>query len=281
MAKHDPARDRVEVELRAIRTGAGIPDESRIATCDEIVDYLGNGSVSQAWSELERLRETHGTDPESKIGAFFYTAGWGIGRETLDQRLWQYCAEFHLEATRTPRRRSDDGIRELARIIRDRAPLARPRVVVTVFQSGNAADLICRFYREQESWRAPIIDINGEEIDVDLTQHRDTFDNQETYSQTLALKQPLDMSAVDYGAMITFRIHWPMPVAPRWQFMASTADPRIWVQTRTFPDRTVDVSLRWSLDKPASGDLVSARTQQYWDSTDAPSHMSLPEGWVV
>lgn len=243
----DPVRDNLRLELRAIRKMAGMPAASRLTGQHELIDALGHGDVQRAWARLERIRDDYGADPETDIGAYFYSAGWGVGRETLDQRRKEYAKQFHC-TDRTALRRSDRGIDELATIIRDEAEAKRPWGLITVFQSGDKADFIVRLMMAYESWRPAEIRLNGTDISEPVfTLHKNADVTGGYYYQLIAEAVPLDMSVPEGGTMASLIVHWPMPVWPTWQTVSHGSNPSVSVRTRTYRDRGIALALEPSM----------------------------------
>ncbi|MDG4668658.1 hypothetical protein [Mycobacterium sp. 236(2023)] len=241
----DPVRDRLVEELRAIRRMPDVPTVERLSGQSELIEALGMGDLQRAWARLERLREENGADPKSDIGAFFYLAGWGIGGYSLDQRKSQYANDFHCDE-RTALRRGDRGADKLATIIRDRAETNRPWGFVSVFQSGDTVDFIVRLMMAYESWRPAEIRLNGDDVSEPVFTLRPNPDvTGGYYYELVADGVQLDTGPEGQEVMASIVVHWPMPVWPTWQTMTRIADPRVWVRTRTFRDRGIEVWLEW------------------------------------
>lgn len=245
----DPVRDRLREELRAVRRMSGLPDVGRLAGKDHLIEALGEGDVARAWARLLRIHDEHGSDPATDIGAYFYLAGWDVGRETVDQRAKQYADTFHV-TERTAIRRGDRGIANLAVLIRDTDETARPWGLITLFQSGNTVDVIVRLMLAFESWRPATIRINGNDrSDPDFTIHRDQAVTGGFYHQLVLEKLPLNVGAAQFEPMVSVVVHWPMPVWPTWQTRLYVADGRIAGYARTFRDRGFEVRLEWTREK--------------------------------
>ncbi|MCV7286722.1 hypothetical protein H7J87_15445 [Mycolicibacterium wolinskyi] len=233
-------------ELRAIRKMPGKPAIERLSGMNELVEALGMGDVARAWARLERLHQEYGSDPETDIGAYFYLAGWDVGRDSLEQRIGEYANKFACDK-RTARRRGDRGARKLATIIRDRSESKRPWGLIALYQSGATVDFIVRLMMAYESWRPADIRLNGTDIaDPTFTMHKNPDVTGGYYHQLIAEAVPLDMSVAKGGTMASMVVHWPMPVWPTWQTAAHLADPRFAVWTRTYRDRGVELRLAMS-----------------------------------
>jgi len=241
----DPIRDELLRQLRAIRKMSGLPTIERLGGHGELIEALGMGDIERAWHRLLRLREEHGTDPETDIGAYFYLSGWDIGRDSLNQRISVYYQAFSCNE-RTALRRADRGASKLATIIRDHSETNRPWGLITVFQSGAKADFIVRLMMAYESWRPAEIRLNGQDIsEPTFTLHKNPDVAGGYYYQLIAGAVPLDITVVNGGTMASLVIHWPMPVWPTWQTVARVVDSRIWMRTRTFRDRGLEARLEW------------------------------------
>lgn len=247
----DPIRDALVAELRAIRRMPSLPTIDRLSDMNELIEALGYGDVERSWARLERLRDEHGGDPRTDIGAYFYLSGWEIGKDTLDQRIKLYANTFDYDE-RTARRRGDRGADKLATIIRDQAETNRPWGLITLFQSGAKVDFIVRLMMAYESWRPAEIRLNGEDIsEPTFVLHENSDVTGGYYYQLIVEAVPLDVTVPTGGTMATLLVHWPMPVWPTWQTAVYLADPRIVSRTRTFRDRGVEVMLEWKHDATA------------------------------
>lgn len=275
----DPVRDGLVKELRALRREPGIPRIERLTGKHLLIETLGMGDVARSWERLEQLREEHGSDQAADIGAYFYLAGWGVGRDTLDQRIQRYAEVQHCNP-RTGLRRADRGATKLAAIIRDQAEYTRPWGLITVFQSGERADVITRLMLGRESWRHPTIQLNGDDVaDPQFTVHQNADVEGGLFHQFIAQCVPLDLNVTEFERMLSLYVHWPMPVWPTWQIAAYVADPRIIVRSRSFHSRAFEVWLEWSRSETASKCLPLVHDQRIWvDSTD-PHVQQLPDSW--
>lgn len=222
------------------------------------------GDVHRAWERLERLQNGYGNDQETDIGAYFYLAGWGVGRESLNQRIEQYAKSFHCNE-RTVVRRADRGAVKLAVLIRDEAESSRPWGLLTLFQSGAKADVIVRLMLGFESWRPATVRVNGKDVsDPKFTIHRNEAVEGSFYHQIILQKVPLDLDALKHGTMASASVHWPMPVWPTWQTVAYVADPRIVTRTRTFRNRGVELKLEWTRETTSQESSPLMTNQRMW-----------------
>lgn len=272
----DPVHDQLVRELRQVRKASGLPSIERLSGKLELIESLGLGNIERAFEVLTGYWNEYGADAESDIGAFFYTAGWRVGLETLDQRQNRYAFEFRCDP-RTALRRSNRGMEKLAAIIRDRSENSRPWAALSMFQSGSQAQVVIDFNLAYESWRPPEVQLNDEEL-TGLQFAVKPAEAPGRYSSRIILPLfDLDL-AVEFGEpMARLRVLWPMPIWPVWHVMAWTADPRILVRLRTFRQRAAEVSYEWWLDgRPCDvGDL--ARDARMWikrDSADAAATTS-------
>ena len=264
----DPVRDALFAELRALRKMPGPPAVDRLAGKDELIEALGMGDVDRAWHRLNRLRNEHGTDPKTDIGAYFYLSGWDVGGESLDHRIRKYAKVFHCNE-RTGLRRGDRGAVNLAVIIRDEAERNRPWGLITVFQSGAKADFIVRLMMAYESWRPAEIRLNGQDIsEPTFTLHKNPDVTGGYYHQLIAEAVPLDTSVGKNGTMASLVVHWPMPVWPTWQTAAYVVDPRIITRTRTYRDRGVELRLEWSRHEAVEGRALAAAGKVWVSGSD-------------
>lgn len=260
----DPVRDGLVRELRVIRRMGGLPAVERLTGHTELIEALGNGDVARAWARLERLRVEDGTDPETDVGAYFYLAGWDVGRSTLDQRIAQYADQFCCDA-RTARRRGDRGAVKLAIIIRDRAETNRPWGLITLFQSGSKVDFIVRLMMAYESWRPAEIRLNEHDIsEPAFTLHRSPDVTGGYFHQLIAEGIALNTSVRKGDTMASLVVHWPMPVWPTWQTSAYVADQRLIVRTRTYRDRGISINLEWSQKVSALKSAALAADDRRW-----------------
>jgi hypothetical protein len=232
---------------------AGHPSIDRLSGQNDLVEALGYGDVERAWARFHRLRDEHGSDPQTDIGAYFYLAGWEIGRDTLDQRIMQYANEFPCNK-RTALRRGDRGAVKLATLIRDQAETNRPWGLITLFQSGDKVDFIVRLMMAYESWRPAEIRINGEDVsNPTFTLHKNPDAPGGYYHQLIANGVPLDPTVAKGSTIASLVVHWPMPVWPMWQTVAHVADPKIVVRTVMYRDRGCGLRLETLPISRASG----------------------------
>lgn len=245
----DPAKAALIADLRAFRKGAGYPDVTRMENLFDLTEALGEGVSERAYETLERYYEQHGLDPETDIGAYFYLAGWGVGGHSIDQRRRKYRDALLCDVS-TAWRRSERGMAQLASLIRDHAESSRPWSVVSVFQTGTSFQAFLDFNLGLESWRPPVVLLNGEDVEgLDFHLHAaDDSDPRRNgpgtrYTTRIVLPEtPLDTAAELGQPLGRVRVIWNMPVWPVWQGLGWTVDPNIYVRTRTFRERAIEVA---------------------------------------
>jgi hypothetical protein len=254
----DPGRKAIEADLRSFRKGGGEPTEARLGGLFDLTEALGEGISERAFVALSRYYETHGTDPETDIGAYFYLAGWGVGGHSVDQRRGWYRDAFFVDIS-TAWRRAERGLKQLAALIRDHTEHSRPWAVISVFQTGGNFQAFLDFNLGYESWRPPAVYLNGEEVtDIEFRLHTaDTSDPNRQgpgtryVSRTVLPETPLDLRGETEEALGSVRVIWDMPVWPVWQTLGWTTNPNIYLRTRTFRQRAIETSF-WRVE--SSGD---------------------------
>lgn len=243
----DPVRDGLVEELRALRRGQG-PWPLRLGPMTWTTDIAGQGSVERAVRVLEDLRADLGTDTESDIGAFFWLADQGITDPelSLEQRLDAYADTF-LCHPRTALRRSDKGIAALAGAIRDRAEADRPVGMIWLFQSGTTATVVLDFVMAYQSFRYPVITVNGDVIDgSDFVLHHEVDNDKDRYRARIILDNlPIAIDLDPYATCLQVRAIWQMPIWPVWQLTGWVVDPHFLVRLQTFSERAAEVRLLW------------------------------------
>lgn len=112
------AEERVHRELLAVRKRADGLSSTSITSCRVLVDLLGEGDPLIAMTRLtHRILETIELDDDAvRITAAAYSLGLGSAGRTHLHRLTDFGIEYGYEA-RQARRLSDEGLRELARLI--------------------------------------------------------------------------------------------------------------------------------------------------------------------
>ena len=274
----DPTYDALVGDLQRLRSKPGLPTIQRLDGAFALIDDLGQGDLARAWHELAMLQSEHGSDSTTDIGAYFYLAGWGIGRDTLEQRREQYASSHHCDS-RTGLRRADRGMRQLATLIRHRSVTNRPWVFASLLQSGNYADAIIRFHMTREAWRPPTIRINDEPAPYEFVLHKQTDRPGWLHSLAIYEHLPLDLQAPRSHDMLSVFVHWAMPIWPTWFHVTFAADPRILTTSHSYHDRGLALGLQWSHRTTAEdcGDLV--KDHRIWTPEADPHRFELPEGW--
>ncbi|WP_309130355.1 hypothetical protein [Brevibacterium sp.] len=244
MAPIDPIADQLKKDLRIFRRGEGEPSIERMTGLDTLTDALGEGIPSRAFDTMERYYDQHGHDPETDVGAFFYMSGWGVGLSSVNRRRDRYAEQFVCDIS-TAWRRSERGIKTLVMMIRDHHENSRPWAFVSIFQSGAAFQPFLDFNLGYESWRAPVITLDGKTEEVDFHLHQNPDDGTRFTRRIILPESPLKTEVGFAEPMATLRVVWEMPVWPVWQLGSWTADPRIFTRLRTFRQRAIEVSLEW------------------------------------
>lgn len=219
----DPMRGGLVWELRTFRRGRG-HDEARLAQLPWLTDCLGQGILERAVARFAHWRDQYGSDPTEAIGAFFWIADRSSDADlSLEMRTKQYGQTFSCDA-RTALRRSDAGIESLAAIARDFSETSRPVGMFWLFQ-GAQATVVIDFWLDRESFRVPVVAVNGEAVDTpDFTLHRS--DEQvwgDRYRHRMILDNlPLSLDHDPYENALTVRATWEMPIWPVWTITGSS-----------------------------------------------------------
>lgn len=267
----DPTYDALVADLRRLRTQPGLPTAARLNVALALVDDLGQGDLERAWRELESIRLERGIDPQTDIGAYFYLAGWQVGRDTLEQRREEYASTFHCDS-RTALRRADRGLSKLARLVRHRSVNNRPWVFAALFQSGNFTDVIIRFNMAYETWRPPTIRVNERLSEHDFVLHPLAERPGWYYSQAIREKVNLDLAAARGEDLVNVFIHWPMPVWPTWFTNCFIADPRVVAASHTYPDRGLSLALQWSQQLAPDKQKALVKDRHLWTVNHGHEH---------
>lgn len=245
-APSDPTRDALLEDLRRLRRMSGPLTADRLAQLDNLTGYLGSGSGEQAFTALMSLRRRHGQDVEADIGAYFFTAGWKVGRDTLDQRLSHYAKRYHVNE-RTALRRSNRGAFRLATLIRETLRYDRPWIRLFAFQT--AAVMKSSLYvelDEGEDWRRPRVYICGQRIENLEFGLKVT----ETLSYRIGCivqlpDQQLDVNVNGLDALASIHVVWAMPVWPSWDVTAHLADNRLFEHLNVERAGTATIHIKW------------------------------------
>ncbi|MEO7017650.1 MAG: hypothetical protein ABI067_14105, partial [Leifsonia sp.] len=159
--KDDALREELLAELRVLRRGPGPFGQDRVAESEMLIDFVGRGSVEQAYTTLLDVLDHEGKDPEAPIRAYFEAAGYRTAGENLDERLKSYATAHNVDQ-RTGLRRSDRGAEQLSFILRDGFNYERPWANLIAVQSGPLVTLsVSVELPEHSKWRRPHVYING------------------------------------------------------------------------------------------------------------------------
>jgi hypothetical protein len=126
-------------ELLAVRKRPEGLSSVSMTSCRTVVDLIGEGDPLVAMTRLtHRILETIDLDDDAiRVTAAAYSLGLGSAGRTHLQRLNDFGVEYGYEA-RQSRRLSDEGVRELARLITTNWIVhAVPSVEVTVIQAAD------------------------------------------------------------------------------------------------------------------------------------------------
>lgn len=274
----DPTAEELVSELRTLRKGGGYPHVGRLTGLFYLCEALGEGVPERAFEELEKLHSTHGEDPTSDIGTYFYLSGWGVGLDSVNERRELYHTNYFADVS-TAWRRSERGLRELVTIIRDKSETSRPWAFVSIFQHRDTFQPFLDFNLGYESWHKPRVFIDGEEIPIDFHLHKNPDDDERYTRRIVFPERPLNLEVGFGEPMATLRVLWNMPVWPVWNVASWTADPRIMTSLRTFRQRAVEVSLQWWRKTPPTEVAGLVSDGAIWAERRDPNRLNLPRGW--
>jgi hypothetical protein len=251
-APADPIVETLLIDLRRLRRMPGELGVGRFVELQVLTDFVGAGSIEQANSALVELQQLHGSDPESDVGAYFFTAGLNIGRSSLDQRLKQYAEQYSVDP-RTALRRSDRGAVKLSTIIRHSLQYDRPWCRVVAVQSGPT--FLFSIYIELDvnsDWRRPRVSMNGTRYhDVEFTL-KGVETNRNRLSSLVRLPgQALDTSVGGSDPLVEIGVTWAMPIWPSYDVTAHLADNRLTARLITDPKGMAEIQLRWATEAAA------------------------------
>lgn len=253
MVRDDALRHDVLTELRTLRRGAGLLGVDRVALSEILVDFVGRGSVEQAYTTLLDVLERDGTDPDGPIRAFFETAGFDTSGENLDERLKAYAIRHHVEQ-RTGLRRSDHGAEQLSYILRDAFNYDRPWANIAAAQSGRLVALTVAVEIPSHSkWRRPHVYING------VFQEDRQFELHDSDTHPILVTGyevfrdlELDITADEDTPLLEVRVVWVMPVWPSWQSGIHLVDPRLYAKLVNNRDHSAELSINWANGEAAN-----------------------------
>lgn len=244
--KRDPIQDDLESELRLLRSSDGATWEAQIAARRPLINIIGAGSVKRAVRELAEIRRVHGIDPQSDVAAYFAASGWKTSGDTLEKRLNRYANRVGC-VNRTARRRSDRGILQIAKLLRDSLTHERPWARVLINQSGDYLYPFLFFNLRQESLFAePAVYVNGKRANGLPFK----FTNDEEAGRIVCIQDlkpiQLDTSIVpSYRPMAIFSVSWAPQVEPTWDLLARLADDRLFARLSLEPFPRVIASVSW------------------------------------
>ncbi len=251
--KDDPLRLDLLEDLRLIRLGTGEFSIERLTFAESLTDFLGRGSVEQAFTSLLDYLAQQGGDLEGDVRAYFETCGVGISLDNLDLRLKEY-ATGHRVDQRTALRRSDRGAARLSYIIRDSYLYERPMGNLVAFQHGALINVnVSIEVIEQSQYRRPQVYINDVLQDgLEFTLHES-----ETHPMLLEGKQsfwdiPLNIDASEDDPLATVHIAWVMPVWPTWSLGATFLDSRLYAKLSVSRNNFVEMDIHWANEESAS-----------------------------
>ncbi|WP_138442995.1 hypothetical protein [Sinomonas susongensis] len=243
----DPLREELHKELRTFRRGAGPLTLQRLSGLDQLTDFVGHGSVEQAFDVLMHLAAVHDDGEDGTIRAFFESSGLNTAGDNLDQRLGE-CSRKRFVTERTILRRSDRGAVQLSHIIRDGYLYDRPLGNVYAAQIENDTQSLLSVglgieVPEGMGYRRPKVFIDnalqdrpfalGESKLRDMLRAYETFD------------VPLDLSKPDVDEPIaTITIHWIMPVWVSWMLGAHFTNPNLFATVSVERKSSAQIDVR-------------------------------------
>lgn len=244
--KDDPLRLELLAELRTLRRGTGPFSIERVALSEMLTEFVGRGSVEQAYTKLLDALRRDGSNTESDVRAFFETAGLDVEGSNLDERLKAYAAT-HFVDERTGLRRSDRGAERLSFVLRDEFIYERPWANIFLVQDGAFAELSVSVHLPEHAlWRRPIVYLNDE-----LQERREfeLHDSDVVPGFVVGFERfpshPLKIGASEDEPLIEVRVHWVPDVWPTWQSGVQLTDPRLFVKLANNRDYSAELSIRW------------------------------------
>ena len=229
-----------------LRRGPGPLGIDRIALAEMLTDFVGGGSVEQAYTTLLDVLDRDGKDPDGPIRAFFETSGFETEGENLDERLKTY-ARIHSVEQRTGLRRSDRGAEQLSYVLRDVFNYDRPWCNIISVQEGSYAKVgVAVHLPDHAKWRRPQVYINGEfqegcrfelhdDPDIDtVVVGREEFEDIE-----------LTVTADEDTPLLRVQVFWVMPVWPSWQNGTHLCDPRLFSKLVNARDHSAELTISW------------------------------------
>lgn len=251
--KDDPIRLELLAELRLLRRGSGSLGIDRIALAKMLIDFVGRGSVEQAYTTLLDVLNREGKDPETPIHAFFEAAGHRTVGENLDERLKSYAAAHNVDQ-RTGLRRSDRGAEQLSFILRDGFNYERPWANIIAVQSGALVTLaVAVELPEHSQWRRPHVYINGTfQEDRQFELHDSETNPMLVTGRERFPDLELDTTVDEDTPLLEVRVVWVMPVWPSWQNGTHLVDPRLYPKLVNNRDHSAELSISWVNEEAAN-----------------------------
>lgn len=224
----------VHEELLAVRKRSEGLSSTSITSCRTLVDLIGEGDPLVAMTRLtHRILETIELDDDAiRITAAAYSLGLGSAGRTHLERLNDFGSEYGYEA-RQSRRLSDEGIRELSRLISTNWVVhAVPTVEVFVLQERDESFAIHVSTRRQ--WyigMKPLLiqrqEPSGVRTDLEpppaLEEQSTPLDGAGPREFTATLAGFLRLPAPEAGPGHTLRLTWVGEIWPR--FSVATMGP--------------------------------------------------------
>ena len=243
----DPLREQLHAELRAIRLGIDALSMERIAATEHLVDFLGHGSVEQAFTALLDILDKHGAEDNAAIHAYFATCGQGLDGDTLEARLLAYAAKYYVDA-RTALRRSDRGAERLSHIIRDRYLYERPLGNIYLAQVDDDFSFsVLIEVPDHSKYRRPHVYVNDTlQEDRRFELHDSTTDELRVNASETFQHIALDLNSPRGEVLAAIRVYWIMPIWPSWMLGAHFADNRLFAKLSTDRDSSARITIHWA-----------------------------------
>jgi len=253
LMKDDTLRRELLTELRALRRGSGPLAIERVAFSEMLIDFVGRGSVEQAYTKLLDAHRRDGSDAESDVRAYFETAGLYTPGENLNERLAAYAARHHVEE-RTGLRRSDRGAERLSFVLRDEFNYERPWANILLVQDGAFAELSVSVHLPSHAlWRRPIVYLNDEPQE---RREYELHDSDVVPGFVVGFERfprhPLNLDAGEDDPLIEVRVHWMPDVWPTWQSGVQLTDPRLYVKLANNRDYSAELTVHWVSEAAAA-----------------------------
>lgn len=223
----------VHRELLAVRKRSEGLSPTSITSCRTLVDLIGEGDPLIAMTRLtHRILESIELDDDAtRVTAAAYSLGLGSAGRTHLDRLNDFGAEYGYEA-RQSRRLSDEGLRELSRLISTNWVVhAVPTVEVVVIQERDESFAIHVSTRRQ--WyigMRPLLiqtqDESGARADLrppPVLEERSAPESDRPREYVATLARFIRLPAPEPGPGRTLRLTWVGEIWPR--FSVATMGP--------------------------------------------------------